>query len=342
MSAFGQNTIKGVTAEMNYGFLIAHRNVMSHLPYDHIYNFRLGGVFHTNGSHQWHHDFNFPEFNLGINYLELGNKEILGESFGFEGGVYFPFFRKKGWSLGTQLNAGVAFVTKHYDIISNPKNNAIGSRINYLITLNLRAEKQFGRNAIGLNIQASHLSNGAFKMPNLGLNLPMIGLHYTRYFDDIQFKNDSVIDRFDKDWKPWRFYSQLIVSSKQIYPAGGKNYLVLAMNHHLHYKFRNKFILEGGFDLIYNQSISRDLGIVVKESKNIQMGVYAAYVLPVHKFEFIVGVGAYVYNPLNPLGYLYKRFGGRFRIWNQLWGNITIKSHWFKADYFEYGLIYRW
>src|SRR5690554_7947740 len=70
--------------------------------------------------------------------------------------------------------------------------------------------------------------------------------------------------------------------------------------------------------------------------KNFQVGVYGAYVLPIHKFHMFVAMGRYLYKPLYPAGMWYHKFGGRFQIIDKLWANISIKSHWAKADYFEY------
>lgn len=332
----------GITLEPQIGILLAHRATMGHLIEHHSYGAEFGIVLQTNGKKQWHHDFNFPEISFNAFYNNPGNEEILGQTMGVAGGIYLPFFKESGWSFGTKFETGLSFVTKRYDIVNNPKNNAIGSHLNALVRLGLRFEKQFGRQSIGFNLSMSHMSNGAVKLPNLGLNLPFFGVHYSYFIRPLHFEDTASIKRVGQKVKSWEFFTQLIVSSKQIYPTGGSNFGVIGLTNYVNYKATIRSVFEGGVDLIYNQSIIRQVEGDWGPEKNLQVGVYLAYVLPINRFQMYVGMGAYVYNPLNPDGIFYHRFGGRFQIYKHLWANISIKSHWAKADYFEYGLMLRW
>jgi len=339
---FAQKHNIGIKAGTRIGYLMPHRSTMAHLVDYHAYGFELGGVLQTNGKKQWHHDFNFPEVHLSAVYADLGNKEVLGSAFGLAGGIYLPFFKKNGWSLGSHLESGVAIVTKQYDVNNNPKNNAIGSHLNCLVSFGLQFEKQFIQQALAVEFSMTHLSNGAYRLPNLGLNLPFVGINYTRFFRPIKEVNENVEARIRQQSKSWEFFTQLVGSVKQIYPTGGSTYGVVSLTNYTHYKFSNKCIVEGGVDVIYNGSTVAYNGGGLGKEMNFQLGIYSAYVLPIHKFEMFVAMGRYIYKPLFPEGMWYHKLGGRFQIVEKLWANISIKSHWAKADYFEYGLIFKW
>lgn len=332
----------GLTIEPQVGFLIAHRAVMGHLIEHHTYGAEFGIVLQTDGEKQWHHDFNFPEISFNAFYNNPGNEEILGHAMGIAGGIYLPFYRKMGWSFGAKLESGLSYVTKRYNIVENPKNNAIGSHLNSMVRLGFRFEKQFLHQALGFNVSMTHISNGAIKLPNLGLNMPFLGVHYSYYIQPLHFKDTAHIKREGEKINSWKFYTQLMISTKQVYPTGGRNYGVIGLTNYVHYKAGNKCIIEGGVDVIYNQSIIKDVEEEYGPEKNLQVGAYAAYVLPIHRFHVFAGMGVYIYNPVSPNGLLYHRFGARFRVIKRLWANISIKSHWGKADYFEYGLAFRW
>lgn len=339
---YAQNDNFGVNVGPRIGYLMPHRSTMAHLVRNHVLGAEVNGVLQTDGQKQWHHDFNFPEINLGLFYGNLGNDEILGNALGLAGGIYLPYIKRNGWSFGSHLEAGLGYVTKHYDIIENPKNNAIGSHVNCLVSIAFRFEKQFLQHGIGMSIGMRHLSNGAFELPNLGVNIPSLSLNYSYYFKPIETYDEAIEEREGQKLKTWNFYTQIIGSAKQIYPTGGNRYGVVSLTNYTHYKISNKCVLETGVDAIYNESIViYNKGDHGKE-KNLQFGLYAAYVLPIHRFEFLVAMGRYVYNPLDPAGMWYHKFGSRFQIVDRLWANISIKSHWAKADYFEYGLTFRW
>lgn len=338
----GQERNVGLTIEPQVGVLLAHRATMGHLIEHHTYGVEMGVVLQTNGKKQWHHDFNFPEISFNAFYNNPGNEEILGHTMGVAGGIYLPFFRKNGWSFGAKFETGLSFVTKRFDLVNNPKDNAIGSHLNSMVRLGFRFEKQFAHQAIGLNMSMTHMSNGAVKLPNLGLNLSFLGVHYSYFIQPLSFKDTASIERVGQKIKSWEFFTQLIVSTKQVYPTGGSNYGVIGLTNYVHYKASTKCILEGGVDIIYNQSNIKEVVGDFERYKNLQLGAYVAYVLPIHRFQMFVGMGAYMYNPVSDYGLFYHRLGGRFQIYKHLWANISIKSHWAKADYFEYGLTFRW
>jgi hypothetical protein len=159
----------------------------------------------------------------------------------------------------------------------------------------------------------------------------------------LEQKSEASIPRFESDNpSKWKIYTEIIASTKQIYPTGGRNYGIIGISNFIQYQFKPKCVVEGGLDAVYNQSIiDEKLGDFASRD-NFQVGVYGAYVLPIHKLQLLLGMGGYIINPVNPNGSVYHRFGTRFKIGKNLYANITIKSHWAKADYFEYGIIYRW
>jgi hypothetical protein len=105
--------------------------------------------------------------------------------------------------------------------------------------------------------------------------------------------------------------------------------------------FRPKVGMEIAFDLMSKQSVFNYKGYVPKTQWTIfQMGVYAAYVLPLDHMQIVLGMGAYVKDRYQPDGPLYHRIGMRYQFDNGVTANLVLKSHWAKADYIEYGIGY--
>lgn len=334
----------GIQGSAKYGFLIPHRSTMEHLVQGHTSFGEVGVSFQMDGSRDWHYDFNLPSVSFVLNFMDFGNREVLGQGFGTQIATYLPYFRKNGWSFGSRLGAGLGITTKVFDQKQNVKNNAIGSHLNALVTFGFKLEKQFTRSSLGLEMNMTHFSNGAFKLPNLGLNIPILGLQYTYYFEDIKYseKGRGVINESEDLSNQFDFFSQLIMSTKQIYPTGGSNYGIVSLTNFTQYSRGGNSKLEAGLDLIYNQSIVREVSGGYGSEKNFQAGVYLAYILHVHNVDFLLGMGRYIHNPLAPHGDWYHKLGTRIHLTEKLSANIVIKSHWAKADYFEYGIAYRW
>jgi hypothetical protein len=333
----------GVEVSPKIGFLIPHRATMGHLLQGHSKGFELSALIQTDGRKQWHHDYLFPKGGISFYYSDWGNKEVLGSGFGLHGFITLPFIKNRGWAFASRLGAGIGYATKVFDQVENPKNNALSTRLNSLVFIGAELEKQFTQSSLALGIDMTHFSNGAVKVPNLGVNIAYISLAYTYYFKELELKSKASILRFENDNpSKWKFYTEIIASMKQIYPTGGKYYGIIGISNFVQHQFTPKCVVEGGFDAVYNQSIIDDQVGDFTARDNFQVGAYAAYVLPIHKLQLLLGMGGYVINPVNPNGHIYHRFGSRFKIGKRLYANITIKSHWAKADYFEYGLIYRW
>lgn len=342
-SSFSQikQSFFGVQFSAKTGFVLPHRSTMMHLAQGHTLFLELGAQLQMDGSSQWHKRFNYPSVSFLFKYMDFGFDEVLGLGVGAQAVTYLPYFRRNGWSFGSRLGAGLGVVTKKFDQQSNPKNNAIGSTVNALVTFGFKGERQFKRSSLGVEVNMTHLSNGAFRLPNLGLNLPKLGVHYTHFLEDLNYVTpeettiEELVDR-------WSLHTQLILSTKQIYPTGGSNYGIVSLTNFVQFMNGPAARWELGLDAIYNQSIIRTSSAEEPSSKNFQLGSYFAYVMPYNRVDFLIGMGRYLYNPLNPNGMWYHKLGARVALSDRLRANIVIKAHWAKADYFEYGLTYRW
>ena len=94
-------------------------------------------------------------------------------------------------------------------------------------------------------------------------------------------------------------------------------------------------------DIISKQSIfDFEPQVDKSQSSILQLGIYSGYILPLNHFHFFFGMGAYVRDRYRPNGLLYHRIGFRYQLANGFYGNMTLKSHWAKADYMEAGIGY--
>lgn len=325
------------------GFLAAHRGTMSHLAKERVTGFELSLCKRLNGSNNWHESYRNPIVGATLYGSTLGNNEILGQGFGVYGFIEFPMSRNKKLFLTSHLGAGLGGVTKVFDQEKNPKNIAISSHLNALLSLGING-RWFVRpeHALVLGVDMTHFSNGASKMPNLGLNMLNISLGYA--YTVKQQKAEAVapikVEKtpFFSNWK----YSVLgIVSTKEIFPTTGKSYPVYAISNILHKRFKPKVGMEIALDFISKQSIFGYRTYIPKTQWTVfQVGAYAGYYLPLNRFGFVLGMGVYLKDRYDADDEFYHRVGMRYRFDNGLLINLVLKSHWAKADYVEWGVGY--
>lgn len=328
----------GIDVKSKIGYLVPHRSVMHHLVQGHAHSLEISGVIQTNGKKEWHKTYHYPRIGVTAGLNTYGNNAVLGQSIGLYSFLELPLAKGEKWSFNAKKGAGFAYVTKTYDLISNPKNNAISTHLNCLVVIGLQINRQWKQSEAALGIEMTHLSNGATKLPNLGLNLPYLSLGYTRYLEPLQ---QLTTDIKPVEYSNWKLLLSGVISTRQIPPTGGRNYFISSMGIYAQKLFKRKVKAEIGLDGFYNQSHYDFFVDQTQITSDIfQLGVYAGYLLPLDRLEFLLGMGYYFRNKINPEGPVYHRFGARYRINERLAANITIKAHWGKADYFEYGLLY--
>jgi len=326
------------------GFLAAHRGTMSHLYKDRVWAGELSVYKRIYCDKTWAESYKNPFVGVTLYGSNLGNKEILGHGFGTYGFIEFPFTRSKKHYLSAKLGAGLGFVTKVFDQQTNPKNVAVSSHVNALLCLGVSGRWHFSdKHSLLYGLDMTHFSNGASKVPNLGLNIPYISLGYGFRIAQSVPGNALAPESFSKTpwFKNWKYTVIGIVSSKEIFPTTGKNYPVYAISNMVHKRFREKVGMEVALDLISKQSLFDYRAYITNTQWTVfQVGAYAGYMLPLDRLSFALGMGVYLKDRYDADDEFYHRVGMRYRFDNGLLLNLVLKSHWAKADYVEWGVGY--
>jgi len=319
------------------GFLAAHRSVMGHLATEHAFAGEFSWYFRPENRKLWHKAYRNPLIGVTAFFGTVGNRQLLGEYYGVIGFSSFPLINSKHYLFSLKMGAGLGYGTKRFDQETNQLNNAIGSRVNAQICLGVESRILFGNHSVNISLDMTHFSNGSTKVPNLGLNLPYVGLGYG-YRIKKHLDTNYVLEPYQKKWQ---YGLMMIGSVKEIYPTGGKKYPIFALSLIGRRFFNQKAGLEVSFDAISKQAImGYHSDVRKKQSEIIQLGLFAGYILPFDRFHMLFGMGAYVRDKYNPENLFYHRVGMRYVFENGININLVLKTHWAKADYVEYGIGY--
>lgn len=324
------------------GFLIAHRESMAHLPMSHFHTYELSYNFKSNGNAAWERTFNHPKFGILATTILNSNRAVLGNGYGLAGRVTLPkkrWGKKSAWQWNNDMAFGIGVMERKFDLINNPKNVAIGSHANLLIILGTEIEYNQPHFSFNFGLDFTHFSNGGTVKPNLGINIPSlrVGMSWmTRKRDFIE--SNDVLERDDLN-----LYLIGIASAKNNYEFENRIYPVFGMSAHFSKKQGSRYRYLYGLDLIYSDANRRFLSSSPNQTffETMQVGVYNAWEVEIHRFTFSIGIGAYAYNPFNPHGWFYHRIGGRIKLSESLSWHGFVRSHWAKADFFETGCSYR-
>ena len=173
---------QAIEAELFYGRLVKHSPKINFDIRESSYAALLTWQYQTNGNKEWHHKHRLPRLGVSFIFYDLGERELLGEAFGLWPHVSLFFIRKDKFDLSTTFGSGLGYINRSFHPIDNPENNAIGSSWNYLVNIRFDAGwKASSTVSLLAGVNLTHFSNGASRLPNLGINLigGQVGLRYT-------------------------------------------------------------------------------------------------------------------------------------------------------------------
>ena len=333
-----------LSAQGHYGYIISHRSSMAALIKGHVYGGEMNYLFRTNGRKPWQQLYKYPDFGICIFHMNLANPQQLGTL-----EAIYPYTNlrlnklTKKINLNLRLGAGLAFVTKPFDRLNNHKNIAVGSHLNGFVNLRLSASYML-TDAWGINagVGLSHASNGAMKTPNLGLNIATINMGIGYAFGNrcFEYRKDSIAPCP----KVWKVSIIGVTGVKELEQPCGPKYMAFGLQTIVYKRLNYKNKLGGGIEFTYNNATKREwLNDSIAHptfDQMLQVGSKVCYAFVLDKLSFPVEFGVYIYKKQPANGMFFHRIGLRYMLTKHVIANISLLTHFAKADYFEGGFGY--
>ena len=335
-----------ISVNSHYGFLISHHGTMRYLVKGHIGGAEISFIKPTKGNQLWHRVYHRPEWGFSAIYLDLANPDVLGNLYGTWGFMNFPVpWKKKPTRLNGRAAIGICYLTRSFDRLENHKNIAIGSHINALVDVRLNSNFKLSKHTrLELGLGLTHASNGSSTIPNLGINMPTINLGLT--FDRAEVTRERIKDTLPPVERKLKFAVLATGGVTEIDPVNGPKFPVASVSGNMSWPMEHRWNGVVGIDVMYNtanlEKLYRDTSIVLKSDLvNIQPGFKLGGEIMVGRFSLPIELGVYMYTKMVRNGHFYQRTGLRYQ-WNEHWfANFTLKTHFAKADYFDWGVGYR-
>jgi len=352
VKAFDDGDVKSTLHEWQLGGIMDRGRIFNHTPLITPINERpsIGGeIFlskQTYGAHRWNSFFNYPEYGLCYTFLNLGSPDYAGTAH-----CLFPYMNfhllnnNSPVNIHLRIGAGLAYVEKVYDAELNPLNLAFSTHFNVMLNAQLRGVCKLSNEwmlfaGAGIN----HLSNGAYQMPNLGLNV--IGL-FAGISHSFGKENRLItpVNKINTKNKNWDCSAYLLGGVKEINPIGGHKYVAGDFNleltkRHLQYTrfgISLDVTYDGSeYDCIVFQSLP-----AVDRLKTMRVGVSGGYILLFGDFSLDLFLGTYLHEVNALYGKIYQRTSLRYSLSDRVKLSVSFRNHKGKADFIGIGLGYR-
>ncbi len=339
--AFGQTYNNFIAGGYTPGYLLAHQGNIKHLA---AHNFGLETSFEREvGYKDWAGFYNKPTVGLGILYYNLGREET-GHAIGALFTTKFNVSSYGNTNLNFRMGAGLSYLSKRFDVYSNRRNQAIGSNINGSMQFGMLLHTPIGANKssyLEYGLSISHYSNAAFKMPNLGYNIPSISLRY-----GMGLKQQEVSQELPKEIvNPWKLNTIVLFGKKERGFSDPQTF------HHVGMQVRAikqvnmvkawRFGMDGLLDKTYKFSEDPTIALdSIKFMDKLELGMSGGYQWSIGKVDVIAELGAYIYKPAVLKNPLLQRVGLVYNVSEQLKVLGALRFHRGVADFFEVGVGY--
>lgn len=334
-----------LVGDAHVGYIISHRGSIVHLIKGQIGGGELTYVFRTCGQRSWQVLHAFPEFGLSYMHLYLANPSEIGNL-----DALYPYMnlrlnkQKRNFKMYLRLGLGIANMSKPFDPLTNHKNNAIGSHLNGFVNIRFSSSCMLSPSwRLDSGIGLTHASNGAMKTPNLGLNMATInlGLGYVFGNKNLEMCKDSVMPKLTKRWHPSVIG---VFGFKELEHPLGNKYMAYNLSANLYYSATHKTKFGTGVEFVYSNATRKNLeydSISTERVKDVlKIGVKGGYSFNVDRISIPIDFGYYIYQNDNLTEKFFHRIGVRYMVTKHVIANVTLYTHWAKADYFEWGLGY--
>jgi hypothetical protein len=343
-------------AKTSIGSIIKHRTTIEFDTGTPTFGVDLSMYWQTKGDKPWQQQQHFPRFFLSGGYLDLGDSDILGEAWTVFGGIALNLFRKPKSALHFGYAFGFAYLNTPFDRVTNPTNTAIGSHFNNSICLHLDYEHRFfEKYLLHLGVHLQHYSNGARKLPNLGLNIPAlyIALSPDRGSYDKDFFTFQQSQQESEQQRKFALGLFTQYAQVEIRLPGGPDYPVYVFGGEVLYHLNANNRISLGYQYGYNSSIAV-FGLHTgdfADDAEARVGASRHSIVAGHEFLFgpwalQIKAGVYLnrgsgfliprpyYFQLSPRYYINSQSDSR----TKFYANLQLKSHLFIAEYIAFGV----
>jgi len=336
---FSQDTIHKnnyIEGKYQYGFIWQHRPSLKELIDDNIHIFDISIGKQTYGKKNWQQLYRYPAYGFGYYFVDLGNPEELGRASALFAYYNITTYKRKKSSLSYRLSGGLGYL--------NNNNIAIGSHLNLFFNASILYKLQLG-NRLDLitGIGATHFSNGAIDMPNLGLNLFSIklGVQYRFKTPPMEFIKHELPEIEKKN----SFSILAAAGIKEKRPNGGKKYNVRTSSVDYLRQISHKHNIGLGLDVFYDETLydvlNPDSTLIILQSDIMRYGIHASFEAVFNKLVLSVQIGTYFFTNYTDDGIIFQRVGLKYFVTKNILVNVTLKTSSGVADFIEWGFIYR-
>lgn len=331
-----------------YGYIFEHNTDISHLIEAHPTGVLITYNRKTFGANLAEQYYNYPDWGFTFGY-QNSHSETLGDQYALYAHYNWYFLKR---NLQFSAATGISYATNPYDKETNFSNNAYGTTFlsSSIFKLNYVRENLWKGFGLQAGLSFIHYSNANFRAPNTSTNSVVLNAGINYLFYNKQLPDYVLSEALEKN----SFAEEVKINA--VFRYGWNESDVLGQGHFPFYVFSSfldkrisyKSTLQVGMDVFFSDFLKELIryrsiaypedGLTGTEDFR-RVGVFVGHEFRFHKNAFVTQLGYYVYWPYEFEDRVYNRLGiKRYFLDGTVFGSISVKSQWAKAEGFEFGV----
>ncbi len=330
-----------------YGAVLKYKKEMKQLEFTNLHGIELYANKIADGSKDWHHLYNYPQWGVAASYFNYGVPSELGEAVSLTTYLDFTAGKKKHkWRMN--IGTGIVYSSVTFESVTNEQNTAISSAISYVLRGTIHKEFQLSDNYFfNINLAFRHYSNGRLNMPNNGMNYPIVGVGIRYLPRQVNIKTGQHDSRqLDNEV---RYTVRGSISWREVWEVDEKQKAYSLSLYASKQVSRFNRILVGIDGFRYDQESIEKSNIVYRDKNGLsdnevldnatdQLALTFGTELLISNVSVIVQGGIYVYKPQIYYSSWYQRYGLKYNFTKNVFSQVSLKSHSRTADMVEFGM----
>lgn len=329
----------------DYGFILKHSRKIGHLQ-SHPQAFTLYSNRYLNGSKDWHQIFAYPKTSFAFTYFDYQNPTI-GHSLALSVNMLIPFYRAAQHSSEWKIGTGLVYATNPFDLQNNFQNNVLSNRWSYVMQTGFSWNYHWNAHwQSKIALQLTHYSNGAYRLPNAGVNIITVACatQYT-FAPEKNIYQKSYLEKFKKKWHLQSALAGSLIETEINQP---KKHHIINLGIYVSRDMSRMHRLLTGFDVSWNEGIRYQIDKKFADSTSKpdykRVGWVVGDEIIFGKMSLNIQFGLYLHRQFEALTDMpvYQRYGLKYYFLKNFWTGLLLKTHAATAEAAEFTIGTTW
>jgi len=324
--------------QAHYGFIIPHSAAIASISKTKPYGFEISFNNLKTSYDSWGIFNRFNTSGIQFNYFNFQNTEILGSAYLLTVFTEPVLCQGDRFRFSIKGGAGASYHTEIFRYGENEVNRFFSTRISYPLYLSARIKYKISNNTyLTLSGVYNHISNGAMRIPNYGMNFPTVSAGLEYFVREIP-KLDILYSPMRNKKEQGRYVIlQVLTGYKAVWGVDTWTYGFTAR---YSWQLRTRYALNAGTELIVDGGVKKRIEIDGLDLDNKRFAITGGQDFLLGKAVFTQYLGVYVYSPYKAKHPVYQKYELSYKILPQIMVGVYLKAHTSDAELFGFSANY--